>query len=131
MEQKQKKKQPKYRPHYANLSVYKKTLDLDEQFTLSTAKVPRELRYGRLADLRNKILDIMVNIAYADMCDEDRVYYIEQAEKLLNRLKVEVRILYDLKMIQLSGMDAIIAEEGNLAAQLAGWKNSTIEKLKK
>lgn len=127
----QKKKQPRYRPHYSVLSVYKKTLDLDEQFTVSTAKVPRELRYGRLADLRNMILDIMVNIAYADMDDMERVFYIEKAEKLLHRLKVEVRILYDLKVIKMSGLDAIIAEEGNLAAQLAGWKNSTIEKFKK
>ena len=131
MEQKQKKKQPRYRPHYANLSAYKKTIDLDEQFTISTAKVPRELRYGRLADLRNMILDIMVNIAYADMDETERITYIEKAEGLLDRLKMEVRILYDLKMIKMSGLDAIIAEEGNLAAQLAGWKNSTIEKLNK
>ena len=129
MEKKQKKRQPRYRPHYATLPAYKKTIDLDAQFTVSTAKVPRELRYGRLADLRNMILDIMVNIAYADMDETERITYIEKAEGLLDRLKVEVRILYDLKMIKMPGLDAIIAEEGNLAAQLTGWKNSTIEKL--
>lgn len=93
--------------------------------------MPIELRYGRLADLRNMILDIMVNIAYADLDETERITYIEKAEGLLDRLKMEVRILYDLKMIKMSGLDAIIAEEGNLAAQLAGWKNSTIEKLNK
>ncbi len=129
--QKKKQKQPKYCPHFANLPAYKKTIDLDEQFTQSTSKVPREIKYTRLADLRNKILDIMVNIAYADEDEAQRIYYITEATKLLKRLQFEVRILYDIHTIRPEGLDAIIREEGYLEAQLKGWLNSTIEKQNK
>lgn len=122
------KKQPSYRPHFAILPAYKKTLDLDEQFTRSTAKVPREIKYGRISKLRDIIMDILVQLAFADMNESDRIRHIDTAQTLLNRLKVEVRILYDLKYIKDTGLDAIIREEGNLAAQLDGWRNSIQEK---
>ena len=111
------------------LPVYNKARLLYLQLERSTQKVPLNMKRGKIAEIEGKVFDLMCDISDANEQEKDkraRLEYISQAIKRLHKVKVMVRVLYDLNVITKKGFGAIVLAEENVARQLAGWEKSTI-----
>lgn len=106
------------------LPVYKKALDLERQFTLSTQKAPRDVKFTRINAMHESILQIIEDVAFASEFTINRVEYINRALGELNGFIIRVRILLDLRYISKKGFAAIVRCEENVARQLIGWRKS-------
>ena len=119
------------------LPVYNKLRQLFEQLESSTKKVPINIKRGKIAEVENLIMAAMVKICYADAAKDDsdasikeRLDFIDEVQQDLNEIKVNVRLLHDLKYIKDQGFDALAGYEDNVDSQLIGWRNATEKRLK-
>lgn len=110
--------------NFFKLPVYKKALDLERQFTLSTQKAPRDVKYARLNAMHETVLQIIEDIAFANEFSIHRVEYINKALGELNGFIIRVRLLLDLRYISKKGFAAIVRAEEDVTRQLTGWRNS-------
>lgn len=111
------------------LPVYNKARLLYIQFERSTQKAPLNMKRSKIAEIECAIVELMCDISDANEQERDkraRLEYISRAIKRLHRVKVLVRVLYDLNVITKKGFGAIALAEENVARQLAGWEKSTI-----
>ena len=110
--------------NFYSLPVYKKALELERQLTLSTRKVPRDVKYERVNSMHETTLRIIEDVAFANEFAASRVEHINRALCELNGLIIRVRILLDLQYITKKGFAAIARCEENVVRQLTGWRNS-------
>lgn len=117
--------------HFFELPVYKKAVELATALTMSTQKTPRDIRFTRISDMKNKTLDIAKTIAFAneELYDASRrEAYIRECLDMLHTTEINVRVLKDARLVTESGFKAITAVEGRLGAQLHSWLKSTVKK---
>ena len=110
--------------NFFQFPVYKKALDLEKQFSESTKKVPRDVKYCRIDRMHETVLQIVEDIAFANEFEGSRTDYINRALGELNGFVIRVRILLDLHYITKKGFAAIVRAEESVTRQLLGWRNS-------
>lgn len=116
--------------NYFQIKIYKSTLDLERQFCLSTQKTKRILKYGKIDLMHQDILDLLVDIAFANISDTpaDRLFYLQKCGKIVDTLKIQFRVLLDIHAITSKGYAVISNSLEDVSRQLVGWTTST-EKL--
>ena len=110
------------------LPSYNKTRELFEQFERSTQKRPPNIKRGKIAEVENGLMDIMLFISQAELLKdkpEERAAKLIEAQKVLQNIKLTIRILFDLHFIPNTGWSALMLLEDDLAAQLYSWKRET------
>ena len=112
---------------YFSLPAYNKARELTEQIARSTQKVPRDIRFTYVVEMKTASMGIMEYIAFANDRPEERAAFLDKAIMDLQRIMIRVRILKDLKYLPLKGYSAIIRKEEELIRQLKGWLNKTTE----
>lgn len=112
---------------FYTLPVYKACMELERQFSASTQKTPRILKYGKVDTLHRELIDLIVTVAFASEYDNDRKTFIKEALDRMKRFKIQVRILLDLRAVTQKGFAAIVKTEEDVSRQLHGWLNG-IEK---
>ena len=112
---------------FHTLPVYKAAIELERQFSASTQKTPRILKYGKVDTLHRELIDLIVTVSFASEYDNDRKTFIKEALDRMKRFKIQVRILLDLRAVTQKGFAAIVKTEEDVSRQLHGWLNS-IEK---
>lgn len=110
-----------YRP-----PVYNKMRVLVKQFNQSTVKVPTQFKYTNVTPLHNKMMEIMRNIMKAANNTVPDIGLINDALNVLDDVKLNVRMLYDLHYIKKKGFMAISREESKVEYQLTRWRDSLI-----
>ena len=116
------------------LPVYNKTRMLFLQLEESTRKLPINIKRGYLAKTEESIISVLEHLAFADDAVDDpnrRLAFIKAAQKIMRKVQVRVRIMYDLHYIKKSGLSAIMMLEDDVMRQLAGWRNSTEKEIEK
>lgn len=115
--------------YYYELPVYKKALELEVCLIRSTNKVNTDFRVGLIVPIKAKIQVIAKKIAFADVKKDERVKFIDEALETLKDVEIDIRCLYDMRVLPKKGWSAIIKAEGELAKQLSSWKKATINDL--
>ena len=116
------------------LPVYNKTRRLFEQFELSTRKVPINIKRGIIAKTEEALISVLEHLSFADEALADlkrRRAFILASMKVMRKVEIRVRILYDLHLIQKSGYSAISLLEDDVMRQLQGWLNATEKEIEK
>ena len=113
--------------HY-KLPVYNAARELVVQLTMSTQKVPRDIRITFVRDMQLKGMEIMKNIAFANYRVKKRAEYLTTALEELEDIQISTRVLLDLKFIHEKGFAAIIRKEAETYTQLDAWRNSALNK---
>lgn len=116
------------------LPAYNKTRQLTLQFLESTKKAPINTKRGLIARTENALVSVMEHLAFADeMLTEpkSRLAFIKASIRIMRKVKVRVRILYDLHYIKKSGFSALMLLEDDVMRQLQGWYNSTEKEIEK
>ena len=116
------------------LPVYNRTRLLVDQFLLSTKKAPINTKRGLIARTEDALISVMEHIAFADEMlahPETRAAYLKAAIRIMRKVEIRVRILYDLHFIKKSGFAALMLLEDDIMRQLQGWYNATQKELEK
>lgn len=113
---------------FHSLPVYKAAIELERQFSASTQKAKRTLRYGKIDTLHREIVDFIVKVSFACDFECDRVALIDEALLMMKRIKIQVRIILDLGGLTKNGFAAVVKAEEDVARQLNGWRNSLVKK---
>ena len=116
------------------LPVYNRTRMLFLQLEASTKKLPINIKRGYLAKTEEAVISVLEHLAFADEAMADprrRLAFISAAQKIMRKVEIRVRIMYDLHYIKKSGLSALMLIEDDVMRQLAGWYISTEKEIEK
>jgi hypothetical protein len=114
-------------PEDKRLPVYDKTRQLYKQLRRSTQKVPVIVSRGPVAETESLLIGMLDSLSFAEFSSNTaRMDYIQEAQKILNRVKIRVRTLYDLGYIHKKGYLALVRYENSAAKQLSLWARKTL-----
>lgn len=113
--------------------VYHRARLLLLQYQASTAKAPRTIKYGLVAETERLIMEVMVNIAFADEelnGSKERLAFIEDAQRAMRRVCIVARVISDSGGMRDSGFHAVCNLEADVIRQLQLWKSSELHNKK-
>ena len=116
------------------LPVYNRTRMLFLQLEASTKKLPINIKRGYLAKTEEAVISVLEHLAFADEAMADprrRLAFIAAAQKIMRKVEIRVRIMYDLHYIKKSGLSALMLIEDDVMRHLAGWYLSTEKEIEK
>lgn len=106
---------------YDELEAYKCVYDTLLMTYRQIRTVPREIRYTLLEQLRNELVDVLMLITEANMTRE-KLKPIKEARKLLQKAKLRLRLLKDLKCISDALYETFCEKTVSASKQLVGWQ---------
>ena len=107
---------------YDNLPVYKASYDLLQSVYARTGNVPRDVRFTLVETLKNELTEIIVLI-YKANTTPDKLPHIERARELVVSVKVRLRLLSDLRHINLKTYAQFSEQVESVSKQLASWQD--------
>jgi len=109
-----------------DIPIFKKTYDFYKNFHLLRAKISKQDRYTVFQRCENVILDLLERILEASQLSKaQKLPVLEKASLKLNFLRVFLRLMKDIKSIDLkiyAGLEQNVDEIGRM---LGGWIKST------
>ena len=114
-------------PEDKRLPVYNTTRQLYKQLRRSTQKVPVNVSRGPVAETESLLIGMLDTLSFAEISTKvSRMEYIQEAQKILNRVKIRVRTLHDLGYIHTKGYKALGRYESSVSVQLDLWAKKTL-----
>ena len=111
---------------YDHLPVYKAAYDLLQHVYRDKciASVPRDVKYTLVERLKQDILEVLVLIykAHYNMLG-DKALQLQQARELIPGVKARMRIMYDLRYINLELFRTLAVEVESVSKQLGACCN--------
>ncbi len=105
---------------YDKLPVFKQTYDLLlKLFTLSQ-HFNRDIRYTLGEELKKEIIEIL-KLIYQANANREKEKFIDEARVKLVGVKLQIRILFDLKQITVNQYGACCEMAESISKQLASW----------
>ncbi len=106
---------------YNHLPVFQKSYDLNLDIYHTTHKFPREYKYTlgqKLKEISNELLDwiIMVN------SQKNKLPYFPKIKLQTERLRIQIRIAYDLKIINNKRLEFLNRTLEEISKQIEGWE---------
>lgn len=112
---------------YDNLPVYKATYDLLLQIFRMNRNFQRDYRYTLGENVKNELIALLVCIYYANSTVQKTVY-LQKAKEHMVRVKLQVRLLMDLKQISLKQYATAAEQMESVSKQLTAWYKSSEKK---
>lgn len=112
---------------YDQLFVYKSGYDLLLMIHTSLQKLPRDIKYTLVQDLKQDTLSVLRCIYHANAAS-DKLTYLEQARESILNVKINLRLLWDLKHIKEKTYGRLLEQAENVSKQLAAWHKSVSNK---
>lgn len=105
---------------YSNLEVFKATYDLLLLVYQTTSNVKREYRYTLAENIKHDITELCVLIYRANKADE-KLSVIDTARELLVRVKLQCRMLVDLRQVSIKLFALVTEHTDSIQKQLDAW----------
>lgn len=106
---------------YDNLPVFKDTYDLLLQIMRLSMNLQRDFRYTIGERLKIEIIDLCVYIYKANGTYEKQEF-IERARERMVVIKIQVRVLHDMKQISVKQFAMLADKMESVSKQLASWE---------
>jgi hypothetical protein len=111
-----------------DIPIFKKTYDLYKSLYLLRAKVPKQDRYTIFQKCDNALLDLLESIMEAGQTPKSqKLIVLEKANLKLGFLRVFVRLMKDVKTIDLKTYAVFEESLDEIGRMLGGWIRSTKE----
>jgi len=114
---------------YAHLPVFQKGYDLNLEIYRTTHNFPREYKYSlgqKLKEISGELLDLIV-IANSK---EDKEPYFPEIGMRIERLRIQLRTAYDLKIIESRRLEFLNRLLEEISRQISGWEKWFLKNLK-
>lgn len=106
---------------YDNLPVFKDTYDLLLQIIRMSMNLQRDFRYTIGERLKIEIMDLCIYIYKANGSYEKQEF-IKQARERMVVVKLQVRVLHDVKQISVKQFAMLADKMESISKQLASWE---------
>lgn len=106
---------------YDNLPVFKDTYDLLLQIIRMSMNLQRDFRYTIGERLKIEIMDLCIYIYKANGSYEKQEF-IKQARERMVVIKLQVRVLHDVKQISVKQFAMLADKMESISKQLASWE---------
>lgn len=113
--------------HYQNLPVFKASYDLLIYLFTVTRSFQRDYRYTIGENIKKELLELMVNL-YKANSREGKLPLINLTRENVESIRIQVRILFDLKQLSLKQYSKISIDIESISKQLAAWAKYEIKK---
>ena len=113
---------------YDNLPVYKASYDLLVEIFQFSKTFAKEYKYTVGEKLKNETLEMIMNI-YRANSREYKKDLLQTARENIEVVRLLLRLIKDLKQINLNKFIAINEKIENVSKQLTGWQKSVIKKM--
>jgi hypothetical protein len=109
--------------HYDELPVYKASYDLLLAIFQFTKNFTKEYKYTVGESIKKETIELIIGI-YRANATRDKAAIIEKAREHIEVIRLLVRLMKDLKQINLEKFVTINEKIENVSKQLAGWQKS-------
>jgi hypothetical protein len=109
--------------NYTELNVYKATYSLLFELLSASKSFNRDFKYTLGENLKNEMNDAMMNIWRANSVYDKQGHIVFAREKI-EKCRLYIRLLYDLRQISLEHFTKWNIAIQNISKQLAGWDKS-------
>lgn len=109
--------------NYENLPVFKSSYDLLLRLFEISKHWSRDLRYTLGENIKKDLIDTQVLIFKANST-RDKIVYIQKARENITKIKVQLRIVKDLKEVSIKQFASIIEIVESISKQLSAWEKS-------
>jgi hypothetical protein len=106
---------------YQHLPIFQATYDLIIEIHKRVDNFPRIHRYSIGEKIKNIGFDLLDLIIKANSV-EDKTIYLRQAENILEKLKIYIRLCFDLKILGGKGFEFLTRKLDEIGRQLNKWK---------
>ena len=113
--------------NYDQLFVYKSCYQLLFSLHKDLNKIPRDIKYTLLQDLKKDTLFVLRQIYHANSAKE-KIPILELAIDRMFDVKINIRILWDLKVLGLKQFGRFLELAESVSKQLTCWKKSEEKK---
>jgi hypothetical protein len=100
--------------------IVKKAYDFSKWLLLHTGKFPKSYRFSIAVRIENAVLEFTELVAVANMRNDKRPL-LEQADEVLTRLRILVRLSFDMQFISLNSYEFGSSQIVELGKMLGGW----------
>ncbi|MEI6498747.1 MAG: four helix bundle protein [bacterium] len=107
---------------YEHLPLFKNAYDFKLYFVKLSRGFPKDFKYGIAIEIRELCLKVIDNIILANN-SRDKTEYLQNILIEIERIKIKVRILNDLKVIKLTSYKHISEQLVEISKQTAAWKS--------
>ena len=107
---------------YQHIPVFQAAYKMNIEICRWVDNFPRLHRYSTGNNLKNFAFDLMSLIAKANSSTDKKIV-IEAAEETLEKIRLSVRLCYDLKIMGGNGFENLSRFADDIGRQLSGWKN--------
>ena len=111
---------------YQHLPIFQAVYDLILEIHKRVDNFPRIHRYSIGEKIKNLGFDLLDFIIQANSV-KDKVNYLQQAENILEKLKIYIRLCFDLKIISCKGFEFLNRKMEEIGRQLNKWKEWAIK----
>lgn len=115
---------------YENLPVYKAAYDLLLDVFRMNNNLTREYRYTLGEKLKLELMQLIVTIYKANVNEDEKEDNLRLARECIVVIKLHMRLLHDLKQIQMKRFVALNEKTENLSKQVTAWHKSVVNKRK-
>jgi len=111
-----------------DIPIFKKSYDLYKEFYNIRSKIGKQDRYTIYLRCENLILEVLEGILNASQLSKaQKLPVLEQTSLKLNLLRVFIRLMKDIKSIDLKNYAKLEEEIDEIGRMLGGWIKSTRE----
>lgn len=111
---------------YDQLFVYKSCYLLLISLYKELSRIPRDIKYTVLQEMKHDSLDVLRQIYHANST-QDKIPYLDSALDKIFDVKINTRVLWDLKAVDNTTYGRLAEQAESVSKQLTAWKKS-IEK---
>lgn len=112
---------------YSELPVYKAAYGLMLRLVSMSVSWQRDYRYTLGQEVKQELVDLLVLI-YRVNSTREKGDVLREAREVMERVKIRVRLLRDLRQIGERPYALLADEMGSISKQLAAWQAKSIEK---
>jgi hypothetical protein len=110
---------------YQHLAIFQTIYKLNLEINKRVENFPRLHRYSTGEKLKNLAFDLMCLVIKANS-SKDKAVLIENAEEVLEKIKLSVRLCYDLKILGNKGFEYLVRLMDDIGSQSCKWKDWAI-----
>jgi len=112
---------------YEHLPLFKAVYDFTLYFFKLSRGFPKDFKYGLAIEIQGLNTELMDCIILANSSNGEKALHLSKAELDVERIKIKVRLLFDLKMINIKSYGYISECLIGISKQIAAW-NIWVEK---
>lgn len=105
-----------------NLPLYKSVYSLSLIIFNVSKNLNKEYKYTIGENLKNNIITMLSYVAIAINSD-NKLKYLKKCRKKIEKIRIIVRLLKDLKQISVNNFIEINEKIENISKQITGWNN--------